>query len=71
LILTSCTSPPLSATAASIKKKPTPRMIIPSPILTGVVSFFPVFDTQNIPKSGAKSTMNNGFTDWNQAVGIS
>ena len=54
-----------------MKKNPSPSTIMPVPIFMGVVSFFPNLETQSIPKSGANVTMNNGFTDWNQGVGIS
>ena len=73
MLFTSSTSPLalLSATAPIINKNPTPRIIIPTPIFTGVVSLRPIGEAQNKVNNGAKVTINSGFTDWNQEVGIS
>ena len=38
-------------------------MIIPTPIFTGVLSFLPNLEFQNIAKSGANVTIKMGFTD--------
>ena len=63
LTAVSAISPPLSATAPSMKKKPIPRMIIPNPIFIGVVNFFPKLEFQKPANRGANNTMNKGLTD--------